>query len=800
MKVSYRWLKSWVPVDLDAHNVAERLTLAGLEVDDVSPVAPPLDGVVVGEIIAIEPHPDADRLRVCRVAGDQDDDGKPVERVIVCGAPNARLGLKAPLATLGTTLPGGLKIKPAKLRGVRSEGMLCSEPELGLGEEADGLMELPTDLNTGEALNEALGLDDHVLDIDITPNRADCFSVRGLARDLSAVVDIPVQPPELAPVAAVIEDRPEIKLEAPDDCPVYVGRIIRGVDNNAVTPLWMVEALRRSGIRSISPVVDVTNYVLLELGQPMHAFDLTRVAGGICVRRASAGESMVLLDGREVELSDDMLLITDHDKPQALAGIMGGAGSMVDEHTEDVLLESAWFNPESIIGRARRFGLSTESSLRFERGVDPELQVIACERATALILEIAGGQPGPIVNEINRAHMPQDKSVSLRVDRLNRLLGTEFDIDQAARLLKRLEMKVTINGDGLTAKAPSARRDIEIEADLIEEVARIYGYDRLPTRRPGGGLRLRVDSETSLPERQLRTQLAARGFQEVLTWSFVSASELEQLGLHSNAQELANPLNKDMAMLRTSLLPGLLSTAGKAIRRQHENIRLFEVGHCFQSSAQRLKETQRLGLLMTGQRQAEHFSGKSEHLDFFDLKGEIEYLIEANAVVGKLQVKPVEIADYPWLHPGQAAELRLDDESIGWMGQLHPGLSERLELPQGLFIAELDQARVCNKSLPQAHVLSRMPSVRRDFSLLIGDSVPSASVVDSVRHAAGPRLEKCIIFDQYQGASVEKGFKSLSIGLIIRDVSRTLTDSDVESLTQSVLAELTDKYDAKLRG
>jgi len=791
LKVSYRWLKSWVPFDLDPEQLAERFTLAGLEVDAVTPVAPRLQGVVVGEIVSIEPHPDADRLRVCRVEGDSEP------RTIVCGAPNARLGLKAPLATLGTELPGGLKIKPAKLRGIRSEGMLCSEPELGLGDEGSGLMELPPEFETGMALSEAMNLDDCILDIDLTPNRADCLSVRGLARELAALLELPFEPPAIEPVVATIEDRPVIELQSPADCPVYVGRIIRGIDPDARTPMWMVEALRRGGIRSIGPLVDVTNYVLLELGQPMHAFDLSRVEGGIRVRRANDGERMTLLDGREVELEPDMLLITDHDKPQALAGIMGGEGSMVDGDTVDVLLESAWFNPETIVGRARRFGLATESSHRFERGVDPALQAMACERATALILEIAGGQPGPLTEAIEPEHVPSNAAVELRSAQLNRLLGTDFSVEQAGALLARLGMQVSLETDRLTAIAPSARRDIEIEADLIEEVARVHGYDELPTRRPGGRLSLQVESESSLPEARMRVQLAARGFQEVMTWSFVSQKELERIGMGDGAQPLANPLSRDMAVLRTSLLPGLIAVTGNALRRQHGDIRLFEVGHCFRNTESGFDERARLGLSMSGRRRAEHFSGKAPELDFFDLKGEVEHFLAANAVSGELRF---ESGTRDWLHPGQQAEILLDGESVGWMGQLHPALVESLDWSQTAFVAELDQERVRKRRLPVARELSKMPAVRRDLSLVVPDRVPIAALLDTIRELGGQRLEKCIVFDQYRGSGVEKDCRSVSIGLIIRDVSRTLTDSDVETLTENVLKGLAERYDAILRG
>ena len=791
MKISYRWLKNWVPANLDAERVAELFTLAGLEVDEVSAVAPPLDGVVVGEIIHVEQHPDADRLRVCRVAGDSE------ERTIVCGAPNARLGLKAPLATLGTVLPGGLKIKPAKLRGIKSEGMLCSEPELGLGEDSAGLLELPSDAPVGTGLAEYLRLDDKVLEIDLTPNRADCLSVRGLARELSALTGVAVEAPEIPTVPARIDDVVSIVLESPQDCPCYIGRVIRGVDVKAETPLWMVEALRRSGIRSLGPIVDVTNYVLLELGQPMHAFDLAKVEGGIRVRRARAGERMTLLDGRDIGLDLDMLLIADDQRALALGGVMGGEDSAVGDDTRDILLESAWFNPASIVGRSRRLGLATESAHRFERGVDPALQRLATERATGLILEIAGGEPGPLVEKRADEHLPQIKPVEVRLSRINRLLGTELGHDEVRSILERLDMQVEASGDVFSVLAPSARRDIEIEADLIEEVARVYGYDRLPTRRPGGRLTIRMPSETELPETALRAQLCARGFQEIITWSFVAEDELARLDLMANAQPLANPLSRELGVLRTSLLPGLLNTAGANLRRQHESFRLFETGVCFERGEHGLIETRRLSMLMTGQARAEHFSGKPRAVDFYDLKGEIEHLATLNQVSGELAFRPAQRA---WLHPGQAAEVLLDGDSIGWLGQVHPVLAEKLDWPRTAFVAEVDADRLRRKHLPEFRALSRFPSVRRDLSLVVSEEIPAADLIAEIRSSAGEWLQKTVIFDQYRGAGVESGFRSLSIGLIIRDVSRTLRDSDVEALMTNVVQALETRFDARLRG
>ncbi len=791
MKISYRWLTEWADTDLAADEVAERFTLAGLEVDSVEPVAPPLDGVVVGEIVTVEPHPDADRLRVCTVRGDSE------ERTIVCGAPNARVGLKAPLATLGTKLPGGMKIKPAKLRGVASAGMLCSEPELGLGEDSSGLMELPADAPVGESLTDYLGLDDCVLEIDLTPNRADCLSVRGLARELGAIDGCVVHSPAMEAVEAESERSVEIELQSPEDCPRYIGRVIEGINPQAATPTWMVEKLRRSGIRSLGPIVDVTNYVLLELGQPMHAFDLSRITGGIRVRRAGKGDRITLLDGQEVEPDEDMLLIADHEKPLALGGVMGGLDSAVGESTSDILLESAWFNPVVISGRARRLGLATESAHRFERGVDPQLQHTAVERATALILDIAGGRAGPVIEKRLDEYLPEMAPVRLRLNRLNRVLGSELEGDEVAGILGRLDMNVKRDGDDFVVRAPSARRDIEIEADLIEEVARIYGYDRLPSRRPGGRLSLRVPAETQLPERFLREQLAARGYQQVMTWSFVGLDQLEKLGLHEGAQPLANPLSRDMAVLRTSLLPGVIEVAGRNLRRQHDTFRLFECGACFAAGESGFDERQRLGLLMTGSVRAEHFSESARAIDFFDLKGEIEHLLERNAVAGPVQFRRCE---RDWLHPGQSAELIIDGQSAGWLGQLHPALEKELDLDQAVFVAELDIASISQSNLPAHHDTGRFPAIRRDLAVVVADKHAAAELLETLHKEVGDLLEKTVIFDQYRGKGIESGCRSLAIGLIFRHVSRTLKDSEVDDLIDRLVARLEERFDAKLRG
>lgn len=792
MKVSYNWLRSWVPVDWPAEEVAERLTAAGLEVDRVTQSGIGLDGVVVAEIVECRPHPDADRLSVCRV-----DRGHGQTHTVVCGAPNARAGLKAPLAVAGSRLPGGLEIKQATVRGVDSEGMLCSEPELALGDDAAGLMELPDDAPVGSPLAEFLKLPDSVIEFDLTPNRGDCLSVRGLARELSALAEVPARGPQMDPVAAVTERTFAIDLQAPADCPRYVGRVIEGIDPAAKTPLWMTEALRRSGLRSLGPTVDVTNYVLLELGQPMHAFDLDRLEGGIRVRRPLAGDRITLLDGQEIEPEPDMLLICDHRRPVALAGVMGGADSAVSGETQAILLESAWFNPATIVGRARRLGVSSESAHRFERGVDPQLQVLAVERATRLLLEIAGGRPGPVMDVTVEDQLPPIRDVKLRLDRVNRLLGTRLTGTEVRTVLTRLGMTVRGSNQEFEIRPPGARRDIEIEADLIEEVARMVGYDRLPVRVPGGRLKSTVPSECRVERAALQAGLQARGFQEVMTWSFVSADELGRLGLESGSQPLANPLSQDLAILRTSLLPGLLKTAVANRRRQQGRMKLFELGHIFLKNNSGFLEMEKLGLLICGDPQPESWANARRAPDFFDLKGEVEQLL---AGAGRLDQAQFQSAQPDWLHPGQAATLTLDRESAGWLGQLHPRLVRELDLSGPVYVAELDLERLRQRPLPEYRGLARFPSVRRDLALVVPDELPVAELVSTCRETAGERLENWIIFDQYRGEGIEAGCKSIAIGLIIRDVSRTLTDHEVDDLVERIVDQLAARHHARLRG
>ena len=792
MRFSLNWLRQWVPTDLDAQSVADRLTAAGLEVDQLETIGTGLDGVVVGEIVDCKPHPDADRLRVCEV-----DYGADAPVTIVCGAPNARAGLKAPLATVGATLPNGLKIKPAKLRGVESRGMLCSAPELGLGEDASGLLELPAALETGAALAGALGLPDYVIEVDLTPNRADCLSIRGIARELAAAESLECREPEIAKVAPALDDDIEIELTDPVDCPRYVGRLVRGIDPLATTPAWMVERLERSGLRSRSPIVDVTNYVLLELGQPMHAFDAGIIKGGVRVRRTRSGDRITLLDGQAIEPDEDMLLICDHEKPLALAGIMGGQDSAVGDETRDILLESAWFNPATITGKGRRLGLATDSSHRFERGVDPGLQVLAIERATALILDIAGGRPGPVVEKTSPEHLPEVPSIKLRMHRVNRVLGTDLECGCVRDILIRLGMKLEPDGDGFRVAPPSARRDLAIEVDLIEEVARMVGYDQLPSRAPGGRLKAVVAGERTVAMDVMRSSLHARGFQEIMTWSFVSAEDLSVLALQASAQPLANPLSQEMGVLRTSLLPGLLRTAATNLRHQQPRLKLFETGHVF-SSAGKWTESERIGLAIAGDAHPESWLESRRDFDFYDLKGEVEHLAGcAGHAPDALQVVAKTV---DWLHPGQSCALSLNGLELGFAGQLHPGVAAELDLDDSIFVAELDLAVLRERSLPVFTGTARYPSVRRDLALIVPESVPAADLQRVCAESAGRTLEKCVIFDKYQGKGIELGYKSIGIGLILRDVSRTLTDEEVDSVMLSVVEFLRKECQVRLRG
>lgn len=791
MRLSFAWLREWVDVPWEARELGSRLTMAGFELEAIEPAAPDFTGVVVAEIVEATRHPQADRLQVCRVSTGQ---GESLQ--IVCGASNARAGLKSALAMVGAELPGGMKIKAAKLRGVESFGMLASAKELGLAETSSGILELPSDAPVGTPLREYLQLDDTVLELSITPNRGDAMSVLGIAREVAALAGRPLTGPRLAPVAARSDETFPVRLDAPAACPRFAGRVIRGVNNRAVTPVWMRERLRRAGIRSISPVVDVTNYIVLELGQPMHAYDLAKLHEGIHVRMARAGESVALLDGRTVELQDDVLVIADAQGPVGLAGIMGGERTAVSEDTQDVFLEVAWFAPDALAGRARRFGLQTDASQRFERGVDPTQQERAIERATALILEICGGTPGPVVLTREAAHEPRRSSVPLRRAQLARLLGIGIEDARVESTLTSLGMSVERTGEGWQVTPPAHRFDIGIEADLIEEVARIVGFDAIPEVDALVPQRLRDASEGRPAEHIVLDALAMRGYQEVVTFAFVDPALQSKLFPQTEALPLANPIASDLAVMRVSLWPGLLRAALENQRRQQDRVRLFEHGTRFVTQDGKLTEVDSLAGVALGPRLPEQWGAKRESVDFFDVKADVEALAAATGALDSFAWEP---ATLPCLHPGRCARILRNGRPVGWIGELHPAIARELEFTQAPIVFELDFDAALAVQVPSFKAISRFPQVRRDLAVVVDESVTLSALRERVTLTASSLLRDLRVFDVYRGPGVETGRKSVALGLIFQDISRTLTDEDADRVVASIVADLRTSLDARLR-
>ena len=791
MRISEHWLREWVTFPAESAELAERLTMAGLEVDGIAPAAPPFSDVVVGEITACEVHPDAERLRVCEV-----NDGSDEPKTVVCGAPNAAAGLKAPFARVGARLPGGMKIKAAKLRGVKSSGMLCAAGELGLAEESAGLMALPADAPVGADLRDWLDLDDPVIELELTPNRSDCLSMAGVAREVGVLTGQPVQHPDIEPVRPRHDSALDINLASPADCPRYCGRVIRAVDPAAPTPTWLAERLRRAGIRPLGIVVDITNYLMLELGQPMHAFDLATLEGGIQVRRARAGEPLTLLDGECIELTGDTLVIADAARAIAMAGVMGGAATAVSTETRDVFLEAAFFAPGAVAGRARGYGLHTDASHRFERGVDPQLCRAAIERATALLMAHAGGEPGPVCEAVDAAHFPVAGQIMLRPARANALLGTVIDPVEIRETLSRLGMAPSQTGEQWQVPVPSWRFDIAREVDLIEEIARIHGYDRLPSRRMALPASIPSQSESRLALARLRALLVDRGYQEAITYSFVAESLQRRLDPQHKALALANPLSSDMGVMRSSLWPGLVGALLYNRNRQMNRVRLFEAGLRFRGEPAALEQTPVIAGVVSGPAHAEHWDGRERPVDFFDVKGDVEALLRLAAPERHWRFAPQA---HPALHPGQSARVYLDDQPIGWLGGLHPREAQALDLDAGVYLFELEQSAFAARSLPAFEPISRYPAIRRDLSIVVAEPVSAAAVRDCIGRAAGGTLQSVVIFDLYRGKGVKEGFKSLAMGLILQDYSRTLRDAEVDDIQQRVVAALAAELDAELR-
>jgi phenylalanyl-tRNA synthetase beta chain len=744
---------------------------------------------VVARIVECAKHPEADKLQICQV-----DAGNGTMLQIVCGAPNARPGLVAPLATIGTRI-GEITIKAAKLRGVDSNGMLCSAKELGLDADASGLLELPSDAPVGMPLANYLGLPDATFELKLTPNRADCFSVRGVAYDVAAACGSQVIAFDAAPMPALNGATLAIELNVGANAPRFVGRVIEGVDAKVSTPVWMAERLRRSGVRPVSFLVDVTQYVMLELGQPMHAYDRDLLDGPVSVRAARAGESLKLLNGDTVELDPQFLVIADADRAVGLAGIMGGNDTKVGDTTKNVFLEAAHFAPSAIIGRGRRLGLHTDAAHRFERGVDPELPRIAVEHATRLIVEIAGGAPGPVVEAVLPEHLPKPHSIHLRRARLARVLGVRVDDAEAARILVALGLAVEATADGWNVTPPARRFDLAIEEDLIEEVARIHGYDAIPATLPGSGARLQAPTEECVGEGDARRRLAARDYLEAVNFAFVDAALLAQWQLDEGVP-LANPLSGDLGTMRPSLLPGLVAALGRNAARQQPRVRLFEIGKTFAANPGDAPiETARIAAVACGSAHGEQWSEKPRAVDFHDLKGDLESLAALSGAT--LEYRPAAPA---WGHPGRSAEVQRAGRPLGWIGQLHPRLQQALGLDAEVVAFELDLEPLLARRIPAAKALSRFPSVRRDLAFVVADGVPWTAVGATVQRAAGPVLKQLLLFDRYVGKGVEPGFKSLAMGLILQEDSRTLTDHEVEALVADVVAALRGDHGAAIRG
>jgi phenylalanyl-tRNA synthetase beta chain len=812
MKVPYSWLKSWVDVPWEARELGARLTMAGFELEALTPAAPPFTNVVVAEILEARPHPKAERLRVCRVTMGQ---GEPLE--IVCGASNARAGLKSALAVVGAVLPEDLRIERAQLRGIESNGMLCSAKELGLADGSTGILELAEDAPVGVPLRQYLELDDSVLEVNVTPNRGDAMSVLGIAREVVALSGRPLTGPKIEPVKARSLDRFDVKLDAPVACPKFAGRVIRGLENRRPTPIWMRERLRRAGLRSISPIVDVTNYVLLDLGQPMHAYDLMRLKSGIRVRMAAPDESITLLDGRTVRLASDILVIADGEGPVGAAGIMGGERTAVAEGTVDVFFESAWFSPDAVAGRARRLGLHTDASQRFERGVDPANQERAVEYATQLLLTIAGGTPGPLIVTQAEGYLPERPAVRLRRSQLARLLGTTIEPDRVEGTFAALQMNVARTLEGWTVTPPPHRFDINIEADLIEEVARIVGFDAIPEKHALTAQRFPRVPEARAPERSTLEALADRGYYEAITYAFVDPVLQARLFPNTETLTLSNPIASDLSTMRVSLWPGLLRAALENERRQQDRIRLFEHGARFVIAGGSVREIDTLAGLALGPRLPEQWgvTGEAKNtVDFFDVKADVEALLSAAAPAETFRF---EAAQLSCLHPGRTARIvrrtpegeakdraagqapDSTDIPIGYLGELHPTLVRELGFTQAPVLFELDYSQALNVELPRFREVSRFPQVRRDIAVVVDEIVALSALRERVILSASKLLQSVRIFDIYRGPGVEKGRKSVALGLIFQDFSRTLTDEEVDQAVATVLAELRVALNARIR-
>jgi phenylalanyl-tRNA synthetase beta chain len=770
---------------LSSTGLAEALTMGGIEVEALEAVAPPFDKVVVGEVLAVEKHPGADRLSVCQV----NVGVAPLK--IVCGAPNVRAGIKVPVALVGAKLPG-IEIKAAKVRGVDSHGMLCSAQELGMSADAEGLMILAQEASIGADIREVLGLDDQLLTTKPTPNRGDCLSLLGMAREVAAISGAQLKPFQIQPVQNTIADRIDITVDAPEACPRYCGRLVRGVNAAAQTPEWMVQRLDRSGIRSISSIVDITNYVMLELGQPLHAFDAIKLSGGIRVRFARAGEQLTLLNEQAPALSPNFLVIADDSKVLALAGIMGGADSAVSNATQDIFLESAFFDPAVIAGKSRILGFGSESSFRFERGVDFSGTAGALERATQLVLEICGGKAGPVSEA--QSKLPQRAPVQMRLARAGRLLGITLGSNEAEKIFHRLGFEFSVSGDKFSVTPPAHRFDIAIEEDLIEELARIHGYDNIPAAAPVAPVSMLPAPEARRNGIELRRLLVAREYQEIVTYSFVERDwEMDFCG-NTQPLALANPIASQMSVMRSSLIGSLVNCVAFNLSHKQSRVRVFEIGRCFATSDRgEHAQVMRVGGIACGGALHEQWGSRpARAVDFYDVKCDVEMMFMPRSI-------RLEAAQHTALHPGKSARVVCDGHMAGWIGELHPRLQQKYDLPLAPVLFEMDYESIAEGVLPAYKEISKFPPAQRDIAVIIDANLDCQTVLDALRHEQPGIVTEIGVFDVYQGKGIEKGEKSLAFRVLLQDTHKTLTDAEVDSAISRLIQVLQQRFSAKLR-
>ena len=782
MQFSEQWLRSMVNPALDTAQLGHALTMAGLEVEELTAVAPAFQRIVVAEILETAKHPDADRLQVCKV----NVGGEVLQ--IVCGASNARAGLKAPCALVGAELPG-ISIKQAKVRGVESFGMMCSAKELGIAAEANGLLELPADAPVGQDIREYLDLNDHTYTLKLTPNRADCLSIIGIARDVVAMTGAPIQAPAIQAAVVNSNQSKVVSVTASEACPAYYGRVVEGVNAQAQTPDWMIRRLERSGIRSISALVDITNYVLLELGQPMHAFDLNLLQGDIQVRFAQVGEKLSLLNDTEVTLKADDLVIADSTGAVALAGIMGGKPTSVTEKTQSIFLESAFFTPDTMAGKARRLGLSTDSSYRFERGVDFGNTSQALERATKLVLDICGGNAGPITS--TTAQLPERKQVTLRYDRLISVLGIEISAAQVGQLLTQLSFVFSENNGVFSVSAPSFRFDIAREEDLIEEVARLHGYEHIPALTPVAPQGMLAAPEAIRSHDRLRDVMVQQGYQEVITYSFVDAAWERDLYANQQPIALKNPIASNLSVMRSGLWGGLLDTLSYNLNRQQSRAMLFELGSRYLRQAQGYTETLTLSGLCYGNALPEQWGSTARQFDFYDAKAHVESLFT--------QMVRFVSESHPALHPGQSARIYIGDKAVGWLGKLHPQWQQQCQLTQACFLFEIDAAVIQTKQVPAYQEVSKFLPVRRDLAMVVDQNISAQAMIDAIIAEQIPQLQTVKLFDVYQGKGVPENKKSLAFLVLMQDTAKTMVDGEVDTIVAQILKNWSSKFSAVLR-